>query len=71
MIIWGLCSHPKFEVYTDFHEERLAEILKSNPKSIDVKKGLKLLRTIKSRILKNGPLYEWKESYLIQKPFMP
>lgn len=70
IIIWKLCSHPKFNEFTEKKtsqlEKRLAEIPNDSSFKKNYVKYIKILKTLE----KIDPLHLWKDSYLIQKPYV-
>lgn len=70
IIIWKLCSHPQYNEFITKKTVALAKRLNEIPNDKFFKNSynrfLKLLKTLE----KTKPLYEWDETYLIQKPFI-
>jgi hypothetical protein len=69
LIIWHLCSHPKFNLYSKERRYAYENYLKDNPNDNARQKEYKELLKLLKRLEKISPLYKWDESYLISKPF--
>lgn len=69
VIIWKLCSHPKYNELTEEMLDIFIKEIKESPKDKLLKKDydkyIKILKTLE----KTKPLYAWDDSYLIQKPY--
>ncbi|QYS89496.1 hypothetical protein [Flavobacterium davisii] len=70
VIIWKLCSHPRYNELIEEMLEIFNVELKEAPKDKLLKKDydryIKIIKTLE----KTKPLYEWDEKYLIQKPYI-
>jgi hypothetical protein len=64
LIVWYLTSHPYYEDFVEYHESRLEEILAKQSKNLIVKKGLKRLREVRTKIELTKPIYQWSPEYL-------
>jgi len=64
IIVWYLTSHPYYERFAQHHEERLKKKLVMEPNNTVIKKRIKRLKTIRTRLEISDPLYQWNPNYL-------
>ncbi len=67
LIIWKLCSHPKFELYKQERKEAYENYLSQNANDKDRLKEYKDLMNLLNKLEKIKPMYEWDDKYLIAK----
>lgn len=67
LIIWWLCSHPKYNEYKQKRITKIETMLEKNNGDSSLVKSLKDFNNFFKRLEKTAPLYEWDDRYLIRK----